>query len=108
YESGLIDSTEPRGLTIAVALVLVAMAAAPALHAQGLQDSETIDKIIGSKVQEEQVEAAADMDRVIKAIETTADSIGTVRKTTALDLVDIVFLTDAAASEGGPPAAISA
>ncbi|MGD9920880.1 MAG: hypothetical protein AB7V13_05445 [Pseudorhodoplanes sp.] len=108
YESGLIDSTEPRGLTIAVALVLIAMSAAPALHAQGLQDSETIDKIIGSKVQEEQVEAAADMDRVIKAIETTADSIGTVRKTTALDLVDIVFLTDAAASEGGPPAAISA
>jgi hypothetical protein len=54
------------------------------------------------------VEAATDIDRVIKAIEMTADNISTVRKATALDKIDIVFLTDAAASEGGPPAAISA
>ncbi|TIQ37264.1 MAG: hypothetical protein E5X61_19680 [Mesorhizobium sp.] len=89
-------------------LVLIAMSAAPGLHAQGLQNPETIDRIIGSEVQEEQVEAAADMDRVIKAIEMTADNISTVRKATALDKIDIVFLTNAAASEGGPPAAISA
>jgi hypothetical protein len=38
----------------------------------------------------------------------SADNISTVRKTTALDKIDIVFLTDAAATEGGPPAAISA
>jgi hypothetical protein len=89
-------------------LVLVAMSAASGLHAQGLQNPETIDRIIGSEVQEEQVEAAADMDRVINAIEMTADNISTVRKATALDKIDIVFLTNAATSEGGPPAAISA
>ncbi|TJV93785.1 MAG: hypothetical protein E5X84_01835 [Mesorhizobium sp.] len=88
-------------------LVLIAMSADPGLHAQGLQNPETIDRIIGSEVQEEQVKAA-DMDRVIKAIEMTADNISTVRKATALDKIDIVFLTNAAASEGGPPAAISA
>ncbi|RWK60953.1 hypothetical protein [Mesorhizobium sp.] len=107
-ESDLIDSPDPRGLTMAVAmLVLIAMSADPGLHAQGLQNPETIDRIIGSEVQEEQVKAA-DMDRVIKAIEMTADNISTVRKATALDKIDIVFLTNAAASEGGPPAAISA
>jgi hypothetical protein len=108
YESELTDSPEPRRLTMAVALLVLAAMAASGLHAQGLQNPETIDKIIGSEVQEEQVEAAADMDRVIKAIEMTADSISTVRKATALDKIDIVFLTDAAATEGGPPAAISA
>jgi hypothetical protein len=93
---------------MAVALLVLAAMAASGLRAQGLQNPETIDKIIGSEVQEEQVEAAADMDRVIKAIEMTADNISTVRKATALDKIDIVFLTDAAATEGGPPAAISA
>jgi hypothetical protein len=108
-EYDLIGSPDPRGLTMAVAmLVLVAMSAASGLHAQGLQNPETIDRIIGSEVQEEQVEAAADMDRVINAIEMTADNISTVRKATALDKIDIVFLTNAATSEGGPPAAISA
>jgi len=108
YESGLIDSPEPRGLTMAVVLLLLAAMMVSRLHAQGLQSPETIDKIIGSEVQEEQMEAAAEMDRVIKAIEMTADNISTVRKATALDKIDIVFLTDAAATEGGPPAAISA
>lgn len=108
YESGLIDSPEPRGLTMAVVLLLLAAMMVSRLHAQGLQSPETIDKIIGSEVQEEQMEAAAEMDRVIKAIEMTTDNISIVRKTTALDKIDIVFLTDAAATEGGPPAAISA
>jgi hypothetical protein len=93
---------------MAVVLVLAAMAAASGLHAQGLENPETIDKIIGSEVQEEQVEAAADMDRIIKAIERTADNISTVRKTTALDKIDIVFLTDVSSTDGGLPAAISA
>jgi hypothetical protein len=83
------------------------MSVMPALHAQGLQSPDAIDKIIGSEVQEEKQEAAADTDRVIKAIETTAENISTVRKTSVLDKVDIVFLIDSAAAEGGPPPAIA-
>lgn len=108
HEAGLTGASGPRGVSMAVALVLAALSAASGLHAQGLQNPEAIDKIIGSEVQEEQVKAVADMDRVIKAIETTGDNVSTVRKTTTLQKVDIVFLTDATATEGGPPAAISA
>ena len=92
---------------MAVALTLAAMGMMPTLHAQGLQEPDVIDTIIGAEVQEEEMEAAADIDRVIKAIELTANNISMVRKTTVLDKVDIIFLTDSTAAEGGPPAAIA-
>ncbi len=95
-------------MTAATALLLAAMSVAPGLRAQGLDNPEAIEKIIGSEVQEEQVEAAADTERVIKAIEATGDNISTVRKTTALDKVDIVFLTDSGVTEGGPPPEVEA
>ena len=76
------------------------------VRAQGLDSPEAIDKIVGSEVHEEEKQAAADADRVIAAIEKSADNTSTVRKTTNLDRLDIVFLPDATAVEGGPPAEI--
>ena len=48
----------------------------------------------------------AEAGKVTTAIERTRENISAVRKTSKLDKVDIVFLTDAARTEGGPPPAI--
>lgn len=77
-----------------------------ALNAQGLESPETVDRIVGSQVSEEEVKTTAEVGKVNYAIERTRQNISTVRKTSKLDRVDIVFLTDAARSEGGPPPAI--
>ncbi|HEY6630741.1 MAG TPA: hypothetical protein VIZ90_04745 [Rhizobiaceae bacterium] len=71
--------------------------------AQGTSSKEAVDTIIGTEVQEEEAHASADADKVIAAIEKTRDQIALVRKTSKLNKVDIVFLADAAPSEGGPP-----
>lgn len=86
----------------------VSFAALSSAIAQGIENEQALDAIIGSEIQEEEARAAADADRVIAAIEKTAESTSRVRKTTTLDKVDIVFLPDAAATEGGPPPAIDA
>lgn len=93
---------------LAAALLLATLIPQPVLFAQGLDNKEAVDKIIGSDVQEEETQAAADPGKVIAAIEKTSDNIGMVRKTSKLDKVDIVFLTDAAITEGGPPPEIEA
>ena len=77
-----------------------------ALKAQGLESPETVNRIIGSEVKQEEAKANAEAGNVNTAIERTRENIGTVRKTSKLDKVDIVFLTDAARSEGGPPPVI--
>ena len=77
-----------------------------ALNAQGLESPGTVDRIVGSQVSEEEVKTTAEVGKVNYAIERTRQNISTVRKTSKLDRVDIVFLTDAARSEGGPPPAI--
>ncbi len=74
----------------------------------GLDNDQAIDTIVGTEVGEEQSRAAADAGKVIAAIEKTQDSISKIRKTSTLDKVDIVFLEDAAATEGGPPPEIEA
>jgi hypothetical protein len=78
------------------------------LNAQGLENEEAVDKIVGSEVEEEQSQAKADAKKVIAAIEKTSDNIPTVRKITKVGKVDIVFLPDAAETEGGPPPEIDA
>lgn len=89
--------------------VLVALAFEPDASAQsGLDDPNAIQTIIGSEVQEEAALAEADSGKVIAAIEKAGEAIGTVRKTTVLDKVDIVFLTDSGVTEGGPPEAVVA
>lgn len=100
---------EARSLhAIVAALFLSTALPQAALFAQGLENKEAIQKIIGSDVQEEETEAAADPGKVIAAIEKTGDNISMVRKTSKLDKVDIVFLTDSAITEGGPPPEIEA
>ncbi|MBS9721897.1 hypothetical protein JYU29_14495 [Tianweitania sp. BSSL-BM11] len=76
--------------------------------AQGLESPETIEAIVGTPVHQEETKAAADPEKVIAAIDKSTDNISTVRKTTMLDEVEIVFLADAAPTEGGPPDAIEA
>lgn len=67
-----------------------------------------VDAIIGSDVSEAEAQAAAEPDTVIAAIEKTAESTEAVRKASKLDKVEIVFLTDSAKTEGGPPPPIEA
>ncbi len=98
--------TKRTGIPLAAMAALALAGAAPAAYAQALNDTAR-DTIIGSEVGEEEVEAAAEPERVIAAIEKTPENIPAVRKTIKLDKVEIVFLPDAAAAEGGPPPAIA-
>ncbi|RNJ44605.1 hypothetical protein B5V01_06965 [Mesorhizobium erdmanii] len=91
---------------IGAAAFLAASLPQAALNAQGLESPETVDRIVGSQISEEQAKTTAEIGKVSSAIDRTRDNIGTVRKTSKLDKVDIVFLTDAARSEGGPPPVI--
>ncbi|TIW29703.1 MAG: hypothetical protein E5V81_01820 [Mesorhizobium sp.] len=86
-----------------VAASLFAVAAAAA---QPLGSDKPAAAIVDSDVRQEEALSRTEAGKVITAIDQTRDNIGTVRKTTKLDRVDIVFLTDAARSEGGPPPAI--
>ncbi|CCV03975.1 conserved exported hypothetical protein [Mesorhizobium metallidurans STM 2683] len=90
----------------AAAAFLAASVPHTALNAQGLDSPDTVDRIVGSEVRQEETKTAVEAGKVASAIDRTRENIGTVRKTSKLDKVDIVFLTDAARTEGGPPPAI--
>lgn len=79
-----------------------------AATAQGVGSKAAVDAIVGSEVQEEQARTAVDADKVIDAIDRTAEAIEFVRKVSKLDKVEIVFLTDATVDQGGLPPAIQA
>ena len=96
----------PLRLAAAAAFLLTVAATTP-LSAQGLESEEAIEAIIGSEVEEEEARAEADPDKVIAAIENAQEATAQIRKTTNLDRVDIVFLSDAAEIEGGPPPEIA-
>ncbi|TGQ38555.1 MULTISPECIES: hypothetical protein [unclassified Mesorhizobium] len=76
------------------------------LNAQSLESPDTINRIVGSEVGQEKTNTAAEARKVTTAIDRTRENIAAVRKTSKLDKVDIVFLADAARTEGGPPPAI--
>jgi hypothetical protein len=102
------DMKRASGLLPLSAALLFATALAGVAHAQqSPATQESLDTIIGTQVQEEETQAAADPGRVIAAIEKTPDSIARVRKTSNLDKVDIVFLADSTVTDGGPPAEIA-
>lgn len=90
---------------IFVSFVLMAACAGPTA-AQSL-DGATVDSIVGSDVRQDETTAAAMQDKVLAAIDKTAENTGLVRKTSNVDQVDIVFLSDTARSEGGPPQPIA-
>ncbi len=91
-----------------LAAVLSVALGGNALAQEGTSNPQAIENIIGTPVQEEETRAAADEDKVIAAIDKTAENTATVRKTSSLSKVDIVFLSDAARTQGGPPPAIEA
>lgn len=91
-----------RRSTIAAALVITGFASQGAF-AQGLQQEGAIDAIVGSEVSEHQSSSVADHDQLVEAIEKAGKTAETVRKVTDVAGVEIVFLPDAASSEGGPP-----
>ncbi|MGE0500593.1 MAG: hypothetical protein AB7I79_02930 [Rhizobiaceae bacterium] len=101
-------SINHRNALMAAMLALCAAAWPVVAPAQGLSDPEAIDTIIGSEVHEEETRAEADPARVIAAIERNSDYISAVRKVTALDRIDIVYLADSGVTEGGPPAEVDA
>ena len=99
--------TGPRMHQIAAAMLLAASVHAAPVNAQGLNDQEAVDRIIGSEVNEEEVRSEAGDERVITAIEKLSENIEVVRKVTSLDRVDIVYLPDSSRVEGGPPEKIA-
>lgn len=76
------------------ALALVVSIPRTTLLAQGLEDPEAVETIIGSDVAVEEAEPIAEEDAVIAALENTQENISEVRKKFALDKVEIVFLPD--------------
>ncbi|MEI8717982.1 hypothetical protein [Mesorhizobium sp. ISC11] len=98
-----ITSFSTRMQAVAAMTFLAAAGPAAGLKAQGLESTETVNRIVGSQVKQEEAKANSEAGNVNSAIDRTRENIGTVRKTSKLDKVDIVFLTDAARSEGGPP-----
>ena len=98
-----ITSFSTRMQAVAALAFLAAAGPAAGLKAQGLESTETVNRIVGSQVKQEETKATTEAANVNTAIDRTRENIGTVRKTSKLDKVDIVFLTDAARSEGGPP-----
>lgn len=98
------DLIESRfSLALAAAL---ACATLPAI-AQNIRSDEITGAIVGSEIQEQQQDVAADAAKIIAAIEHAPAATERVRKTSNLDKVEIVFLPDAAATEGGPPPEIT-
>ncbi len=76
-----------------IAFLLAPLAQGPLL-AQGLQSEEAIDAIVGSDVKTEESTKDNQVDRILTAIESAQQSADRVRKTFALDTLEIVFLPD--------------
>lgn len=93
--------------TLALTVFLTAVYSVP-LGAQGVNDQEAVDRIIGSEVREEQVQSDDGDERLITAIDKSSENTDVVRKVTNLERVDIIFLPDSSAVEGGPPPKIAA
>lgn len=97
-----------RTVRIATVAALVMLAAAPFAAAQGLDSEQAIETIVGSQVDEQETRSVAATEDVLASIDNTLETTGKVRKAAALDTVEIVFLSDAAPGEGGPPPEIEA
>ncbi len=63
--------------------------------AQGLENPNAIDTIIGSEVKEEEAPAGADPARLIAAIDASVENATKIRKVSSLVKVDIVRLAEA-------------
>ncbi len=100
-QSIAVDRSFVHVTTLAVILMTAMPTIAP--YAQGLDAEGAIDAIVGTEVEQEATRAEAEPERVVAAIEKAPESIAEIRKTIVLDKLDIVFVQDAAITEGGPP-----
>ncbi|MBA3448241.1 MAG: hypothetical protein H0T56_11660 [Pseudaminobacter sp.] len=102
-----IETMTERGRMHVIAGLSLLAAAFPGAHAgaQGLNNEQAIETIIGSEVVEEEKRASANTERLIAAIENTGPVTREVQMKSSLDKVDIVYLADAAEK---PPAEIDA
>lgn len=92
-----------RAQILSSAVALLTFLNVEGATAQGLESEGTIDAIVQTPVREEEQQAAADPQKVVAAIDKSNANISTVRKTTNLESLDIVFLADSTLAEGGPP-----
>jgi len=69
----------------------------------GNRQQQSVERIIGSEVREKQARSEDDTDRIIAAIEKSSENTNRIRKVTNLDRLDIIFMPDSTAVEGGPP-----
>lgn len=89
------DSDKPAWIhAAAAAAFLLASAPNVALMAQGLDAEGAIDAIVGSDINTGEEAVTADEERIVAAIEQTAENAAEVRKRFSIDRVDIVFLPD--------------
>ena len=97
-------SEDVRGFILPIALGAVLAAAGPALPQTSITRTPAgkaaESTIVGADVQQEEATAAEKENKVLAAIDRTADNLGAVRKTTWAERVDIVFLSDAARETG--------
>lgn len=97
-----------KALPLLVALVfLIAPLANPPLLAQGLDNEESIDAIVGSDVKTEEAEGGAETERVVSAIDDTLANAESVRKAFNLDALEIIFLTERTGEQGAIGKAIA-
>ena len=92
----------------AIAMLLAATTMTVPALAQGVKTEGAVDTIVGSTVREQESTATADHARIVAAIDKAGETAAAVRKIDKVESVEIVFLPDAAAAEGGPPADIEA
>lgn len=97
----------PLHVAFLAALLASAAPNMPSL-AQGLDSEQAIDTIIGSEVVTDEKDAAADPERIVAAIEATAESTLEIRKRFNLDTVEIMFLPDLANDDAPVASAIEA
>ncbi|MHA6687261.1 hypothetical protein [Mesorhizobium sp. A556] len=94
------STTLPSGLACgpslfaAFALAFILTLPLAPLSAQGLKSDQSLQKIIDSDVEEGETTARDNASRIIAAIDKTVEAASAVRKTTFLDEIEIVFLTD--------------
>ncbi|WP_274423616.1 hypothetical protein [Chelativorans sp. YIM 93263] len=93
-------------LFMALAFMLAPLAQ-HSLMAQGLDNEEAIDKIIGSDVKTEETNKGDQSERVVAAIDNTLQNAEAVRKAFSLDTLEIVFLSDIGQENGAIEEAIA-
>jgi hypothetical protein len=90
----------------ALAFMLAAASPMAGLHAQGLETEGAVEAIIGSDVKTEETTVEANAERIIAAIENTAEATSAVRTRFNLGEVDIVLLTNLGEPDNPVAAAI--